>query len=649
MMKMKKVYVVLLVAILLLACFPCAVFADDPPDTDYDIRISNGDTTVNVKDSNKDNVLNDSGTPTVVYTPKEGTSPAKLTLNNANITAQEVPSVTFVISSHITEDLVLELVGDNVLTGSPSTTTAVCIDTNGNLTIIGDGSLTIKCAAGVPSIGIFSQGDIEFSGSGNITIEAGESINTSSPHSVSAGIVAYNNMVINSGTITTKGNAASTQSSGVYVGDSLTVKGGSLKSIAGEVSGEGCHSIGIYASETTITGGVVEAIGGEAPKGLSYGIINDLLLEGGIITAQGNTAALLTAPDIDNYPYPLVKVNTSPKEENSTTWEGTPQLSDESLKYVKVYPTPAVDFYVTAPGETVEITEVNFPELDEGYSIKDEYNDWYKKYIITNNGAHALNLSVAGGGTTFEAWLQDGSQALDRNATKELYVKVKDGLSGADYSEKITITATSKVDTSETLSKDITLKLKVNAAVQPSEPSYEAKDEASGSTIESLTWQKGSGKPLDFTIKRSVDDSLTFGLFSSLKMNENTVEKSQYTASEGSLKVSVKPEYMETLAVGEHKINVEFTDGTANLKLTVLPAAEDGGEDSGDASGGSDGDGSGGASGDSSSSGSNAPDGSSTDRSNAPKTGDENATVLWSATFIIAIAALGLLGNRRRA
>ena len=647
MMKMKKVYVVLLVAILLLACFPYAVFADDPVVTDYDIMISTSkaDNSIEITDSNKDNVLSDSGTPTVVYTPKEGTSPAKLTLNNANITAKDVPAVTFVISSQSTEDLVLELIGDSVLTGSPSTTTAVCIDTNGNLTIIGDGSLTIKCAAGVPSIGIFSKGDIEFSGSGNITIEAGESIGTDTDNCVSAGIVAFSSMVINSGTITTKGNAASTQSSGVFVSDSLTVKGGSLKSIAGKVSLEDGQSLGIYSTKTTISGGVVEAFGGEAPKGLSYGIINELLLEGGIITAQGNTAALLTAPDIDNYPYPLVKVNTSPKEENSTTWEGTPQLSDESLKYVMVSPTPEVDFSVTAPGETVEITEVNFPELDEGYSIKDEYNDWYKKYIITNNGAHALNLSVSGGGSAFEAWLQNGSQALDRKATKELYVKVKEGLSGAEYSEKITITATSKADTSKTLSKDITLKLKVNSAPKPSEPSYEAKDEASGSTLGSLTWQKGSGKPLDFTIKRSVDDSLTFGLFSSLKMDENTVEKSQYTASEGSLKVSVKPEYMETLSVGEHKINVEFTDGTANLKLTVLPAAEDGGEDSGDASGGSGED----SPGDGSGSGSNSPDGSGSSANNAPKTRDENATVLWGATCIIAIAALGLLGKRRRA
>ena len=135
---------------------------------------------------------------------------------------------------------------------------------------------------------------------------------------------------------------------------------------------------------------------------------------------------------------------------------------------------------------------------------------------------------------------------------------------------------------------------------QPTTISYAAKD-GSGNTIQSVTWQKGSGKNLDLTFHRSKDDHLTYGLFGSLEIGGVTVGSANYGAAEGSLKLCVKPEYLETLSVGDHTVKVNFQDGSATVKLTVKAAAEN------------------------------------------PKTGDESIPALWSSLMFLSVAAMVVL------
>ncbi|MBR5950556.1 MAG: InlB B-repeat-containing protein [Actinomycetaceae bacterium] len=100
---------------------------------------------------------------------------------------------------------------------------------------------------------------------------------------------------------------------------------------------------------------------------------------------------------------------------------------------------------------------------------------------------------------------------------------------------------------------------------------YDVKD-GLGSVIQSLEWRKGSGAALDFTVHRNVDDDLTFEKFTGLMIDGSPVDAKYYVASPGSVKLSVKPEYLETLTVGDHDVLVNFNDGSASLKLTVLAA-----------------------------------------------------------------------------
>ncbi|MBR0164729.1 MAG: InlB B-repeat-containing protein [Lachnospiraceae bacterium] len=155
--------------------------------------------------------------------------------------------------------------------------------------------------------------------------------------------------------------------------------------------------------------------------------------------------------------------------------------------------------------------------------------------------------------------------------------------------------------------------IEVKAKTNPPTPvtvSYAAKD-GSGNTIQSVTWQKGSGKNLDLTFKRSEDDHLTYGLFGSLEIGGVTVGSANYSAAEGSLKLSVKPEYLETLSVGDHTVKVNFQDGSATVKLTVKAAASN-------------------------------PDTGAKDIT-SPKTGDESNLALWSSLMFLSVAAMVVL------
>ena len=42
-----------------------------------------------------------------------------------------------------------------------------------------------------------------------------------------------------------------------------------------------------------------------------------------------------------------------------------------------------------------------------------------------------------------------------------------------------------------------------------------------------------------------------------------------YKKSSGSVIIELKPTFLESLCVGEHKLTAEFTDGTAEAKFTV--------------------------------------------------------------------------------
>ena len=86
----------------------------------------------------------------------------------------------------------------------------------------------------------------------------------------------------------------------------------------------------------------------------------------------------------------------------------------------------------------------------------------------------------------------------------------------------------------------------------------------------------GENTNAKFVFKRSVNDSVTFSRNTEVLLDGKALEAGQFTKSSGSLIVELKPDYMDTLSVGEHTLTVRFSDydGDVNATLIVEKAAD---------------------------------------------------------------------------
>ena len=87
-----------------------------------------------------------------------------------------------------------------------------------------------------------------------------------------------------------------------------------------------------------------------------------------------------------------------------------------------------------------------------------------------------------------------------------------------------------------------------------------------------ITHTRGSGKDAVFTVKRSIHDSETYKNFVRAAMDGKTVSEENYLKAAGSLVLTLKSDYLDTLADGAHTVGITFTDGTAEAKLAIEAA-----------------------------------------------------------------------------
>ncbi len=93
--------------------------------------------------------------------------------------------------------------------------------------------------------------------------------------------------------------------------------------------------------------------------------------------------------------------------------------------------------------------------------------------------------------------------------------------------------------------------------------------------VNSLTWQKDSGKDLTFTIKTAIDVDDSYEHFDSLAIDGKTLTRDKdYTATKGSTIITIKAATLEALNEGEHAINVVFDNGNFETSLNVLHAED---------------------------------------------------------------------------
>ncbi|MBR2789060.1 MAG: hypothetical protein IKD70_00375 [Eggerthellaceae bacterium] len=73
-------------------------------------------------------------------------------------------------------------------------------------------------------------------------------------------------------------------------------------------------------------------------------------------------------------------------------------------------------------------------------------------------------------------------------------------------------------------------------------------------------WNDGDGD-LAFIFTRTVDEAETFSHFTGIKVDGQAVDSSDYTAESGSVVVTLKATYLETLSAGDHTLSAMFDDG----------------------------------------------------------------------------------------
>ena len=81
---------------------------------------------------------------------------------------------------------------------------------------------------------------------------------------------------------------------------------------------------------------------------------------------------------------------------------------------------------------------------------------------------------------------------------------------------------------------------------------------------------KESKEGLTFKVEESIDK------FVEVSIDGATVNSDNYTVVSGSTVVTLKPEYLETLSVGTHNIEIKFATGTATTEFSVAAKSETG-------------------------------------------------------------------------
>ena len=215
----------------------------------------------------------------------------------------------------------------------------------------------------------------------------------------------------------------------------------------------------------------------------------------------------------------------------------------------------------------------------------------------------------APGGTLYTAIVSKENSLTDAEVTGEKLVKTADPIGHKWDAGKVTKEPTESTEGVKTYTCTACKAIRTESIpkLDPSEVDYR------NTEGEGQTWYRGSNKAAEFIFKRSKDDSETYSHFTGIKVDGSDVSTSDYTAESGSVVIKLKPEYLETLKTGDHKLTAVFDDGSATVTFRIA--------DSGNGSSGSKG----------------------------AKTGDSTDIFMWFAMILSATLALtGTAAVRRK-
>ena len=133
-------------------------------------------------------------------------------------------------------------------------------------------------------------------------------------------------------------------------------------------------------------------------------------------------------------------------------------------------------------------------------------------------------------------------------------------------------------------------------------------------------WEHTIDYPNDIiiTVKRNVADDITFSMYTGASVDGNGIPAGGSSVAQGSLILTLKGSYLDTLSTGTHKVTISFKDGSADATISIV----------------------------------NAPPAPTAAPTHVPKTGDGANLVLWIGLILLGflgiIAFAGMAGRKHR-
>ena len=396
------------------------------------------------------------------------------------------------------------------------------------------------------------------------------------------------------GTLEATGGTGYT-SCGISSGSKLTINSGTVIAVAQSAE----NAMAIYTYGIVMNGGKLIAQSADATNGSSYGIGShgDIIINGGTVTATAGTASQ------ESYGLEISSVSGA---------EGKISLSSNAIvdaSGVTAASNKKPEGYIDEIGTTFKHYAPTITDGANSSYVQGSQNTVYFhssntftsfKKVLVDNKEISADCYTATEGSIVITFKPEYLNTL-AVGTHSISIVSEEGTAITNFTVQAVSTTPTPSEPSTTQGESTTTSTPAStstASTQGSQQVIPTIIEGAGSS-----YTQGSGNTIYF---RSSD---AFANFQKVMVDNAELSADCYTATEGSIIITLKPEYLSTLAAGSHSISIVSANGVAIANFEVQTADT---------------------------------------TAVSPKTGDNGQAALWITLLILSCGALTAVGIRKK-
>ena len=385
------------------------------------------------------------------------------------------------------------------------------------------------------------------------------------------------------------------RSCGICLGSKLTINSGTV--IATAQSAE--NAAAIYTYGIVMNGGKLIAQSADATNGSSYGIDShgDIIINGGTVTATAGTASQ------ESYGLGIFSV---------LGVEGKISLSSNAIvdaSGVTAASNKKPEGYIDEIGTTFKHYAPTITDRANSSYVQGSQNTVYFhssntftsfKKVLVDNKEISADCYTATEGSIVITFKPEYLNTL-AVGTHSISIVSEEGTAITNFTVQAVSTTPTPSEPSTTQGESTTTSTPASTSTVSTQGSQQVIPtiiEGAGSS-----YTQGSGNTIYF---RSSD---AFANFQKVMVDNAELSADCYTATEGSIIITLKPEYLSTLAAGSHSISIVSANGVATANFEVQTADT---------------------------------------TAVSPKTGDNGQAALWITLLILSCGALTAVGIRKK-